>query len=476
MSRVPYSRRRMLGAIAATGIVGTAGCTSGGNGTETGTQEPTEEDDGTEADGTEQTTTEPEVSASGTVKIGVMQPMSGDLQYYGMQSIWGFLSGLAYKTDTDPLTGISEGTETIEDGDVTWELVFRDTQFSADQAQTIATNLVQDEDVDALFGCSSSSSAQRVIDTVINTNAVDIPYMAGPAASASITSSAETCSSQVFRANENTAMDARSGGQYVANETDVERVFLMGADYSFGQAVVSNYREVLEANGVEIVGERLVPQGYDEFDGLFQQAVEQDAQGVVGGFTVATLPNFMTAAAGYDVRVFGGFATEITNSVVGGLLENLIEGDLTEQKVRDAQIGPFTTRYHWNQYDNDINSAFIDMYTNAYGKVPDLFTSGTFTAASAFHQAVHTSGSTEGVDLIEPMTGMTVTDTPKGTDGYVFQEYNNQARSEMTVAYPSPTTDEWADYWAASIMPSDPVARVSKDESTIPESGVDCSL
>lgn len=467
----------MLGALAAAGLVGGAGCTTGDGG---GTTEGGDGGGGGTTEGGggngEQTTTQADVSASGTVKIGVMQPMSGDLQYYGMQSVWGFLSGLAYRTDTDPLTGISSGTREVDDGDVTWELVFRDTEFSADKAQTIATNLVQDQEVDALFGCSSSASAQRVIDTVINTSNVDIPYMAGPAASASITSSAETCSRQVFRANENTAMDARSGGQYVANETDVERVFLMGADYSFGRAVVQNYKEVLEANGVEIVGERFVPRGYDDFDGLFQQAIEANAQGVVGGFTVATLPNFLTAAANYDVRVFGGFATEITLSVLGGLLENLVEGELTEQKMIDQQIGPFTTRYHWNQYDNDINDAFIDMYTNAYGKVPDLFTSGTFTAASAFHQAVHASGSTDGVDLPDAMRGMTVSDTPKGADGYVFQEYNNQARSEMTIAYPSPTTDEWSEFWGASIMPSDPVARISAEDATIPASDMDCSL
>jgi len=464
--------------MAAAGIGGVAGCTTG-EGTET-TTEGSGGDDGNGDGGTdgtgEQTTTRSDVSASGTVKIGVMQPMSGDLQYYGMQSIWGFLSGLGYKTDTDPLTDISEGTTTVEDGDVTWELVFRDTELSADKAQTIATNLAQDESVDALFGCSSSAAASRVVDTVVNTSGVDIPYMAGPAASASITSSSKTCSEQVFRANENTAMDARSGGQYVATQTDVDRVFLMGADYSFGKAVVQNYKEVLQANGVEIVGERFVPQGYDEFDGLFEQAVDADAQGVVGGFTVATLPNFLTAAANYDLRVFGGFATEITNTVLGGLLENLFDGELTAQKIRDSQTGPFTTRYHWNQYDNDINSSFVDMYTDAYGKVPDLFTSGTFTAASAFHQAVNASGSTDGVDLVDAMRGMTVADTPKGEDGYVFQEYNNQARSEMTIAYPEPTSDEWADLWGASIMPSEPVARVAKEETTIPESDVDCSL
>ncbi len=460
----------MISAMAAAGALGLSGCASeDGDGGDGG-----DGSDGNQSDGDGGTATG-QVQAEGTVRIGVMQPLSGDLAYYGQQSVWGFASGLAYKSDTDPLTEIQTGTRSVEDGDVTYELVIRDTEFAAAKAQEVAQDLVRNEDVDMLFGCSNSGAAAQVIQTVVNTDQVEIPYMAGPAASASITSSSDTCSDQVFRASENTAMDARSGADYVAEETNVERVFLMGADYSFGRAVVNNYETVLESKGVEVVGKRFVPRQYDSFDGLFQEAVDVNADAAVGGFTVATLPNFMTTAANYDIRIFGGFATEITNTVVGGLLENLL-GDLSAEAIENAEIGPFTTRYHWNQYDNSINDSFVDMYTNAYGKVPDLFTSGTFTAASATVQAVRESGATEGVDLIEPLTGMTVTDTPKGEGAYTFQEYNNQARSEMTVAYPVPTADEWSDFWGAAIQPGEPLARISGEDATIPAGEMDCSL
>jgi branched-chain amino acid transport system substrate-binding protein len=469
MTERSVSRRQMISALGAAGALGLAGCSSGDGGGGTDTDGG---GNGTMTDGGTQGT----VSASGTVRIGVLQPLSGDLQYYGKQAVWGFASGLAHKTDTDPLTDIKTGTRTVEAGDVTYELVLRDTKFSASQAQQLATDLVQNDDVDMLFGCSSSGSATQVIKTVVNSQNVDIPFMVGPAASASITSSSETCSDQVFRASENTAMDARSGGAYVANETDVDKVFLMGADYSFGKAVVNNYQQVLEANGVEVVGKRFVPQGYDSFDGLFQSAVDAGAQGVVGGFTVATLPNFMTTAANYDLRVFGGLATEITNTVVGGVLQNILGKPLTAEKITNADIGPFTTRYHWNQYDNDINSAFVDMYTSAYGKVPDLFTSGTFTAASATVQAVNQTGSTEGPDIAGGLKGMTVQETPKGEGAYVFQEHNNQARSEMTIANLVPTQDEWADNWGAAVQPGEPLSRISGDQATIPAEDTDCSL
>jgi branched-chain amino acid transport system substrate-binding protein len=418
------------------------------------------------------------LSGGGAMKIGVLQPVSGDLGYYGKQALWGFYSGLAYKGDSDPIEAAESGSHTATVGDTEYELLVRDTEFSADTAQSAATDLVENEDVDMLFGATSSGAASRVIETVVNT--ADVPMMVGPAASAGITSSSETCSDIVFRASENTAMDARSGGKYVANQTDVSSVYLFGADYSFGRAVVNNYETVLEANGVEIVGKRFVPQGYSEWEGLLDNAEEAGAEGIVGGFTVATLPQLFTAylQGDYSYSVFGGLATRITNAVVGQTLQQALGKPLTQEKIDNSGLGPFTTRYHWNQYDNDINSSFVETYTDAYGTVPDLFSSGTFTAASAIVQGVEEAGSTDGADVAEALRGMTVTDTPKGEDGYTFQEYNNQARSAMTVADLAPTSDEWADNWKAAVMPGEPLATIGKDETTIPADapGMDCSL
>ena len=464
MTHDRFTRRDALRVAGAAGVAGLAGCTNGGDGGSTA-----DGGDGGDGDMTG-TTSGTSSSASGTVKIGVLQPISGDLKYYGQQALWGFYSGLAYKGDTDPIPEASTGTKSVQVGDTTYELHVRDTKFSQDTAQQLATDLVQNEEVDMLFGCTSSGAASTVVKTVVKQ--AQVPMMVGPAASADITSSSETCGNLVFRASENTAMDARSGGKYVAQETDVSKVYLFGADYSFGKAVVNNYKSVLQNEGVEIVGEKFVPQGYSEWEGLLDNAASEGAEGIVGGFTVATLPQLFTSYLNgdYDYRVFGGFATEITNSVVGQTLQKALGKPLTQQKLSDTEVGPFTTRYHWNQYDNEINTAFVDSYTKAYGKVPDLFTSGTFTAASAIVQAVQNSGSTEGADIAKALKGMTVADTPKGKDAYVFQKYNNQARSAMTVANPVPTTDEWADQWGAAVMPSEPVARIGKDQTTIPES------
>ncbi|MDZ7701366.1 MAG: ABC transporter substrate-binding protein [Halobacteriales archaeon] len=471
------TRRQLLRTAGLGAVAGLAGCTSGGGGDGDGDgsdDTPTATDSPTEAMGTPTSTP----GMSGPVKIGVLQPLSGPLIYYGQQSLWGAFSGFAFKGDTDPIAEAKSGTSEVQVDDVTYELLIRDTELSPDKAQSLATDLVQEDEVDLLFGTTSSASADRVIKNVAKPSGT--PMIAGPAASATITSSSETCGEHIFRANENTAMDARSGGVYVAQETDVSKVYLMGADYSFGHAVVSNYRSVLENEGIEIVGEKFVPQGYSEFEGLLDNAQDLGAEGFVGGFTAQTLPALITTFINgdYDMRMFGGFATEITTSIVGQTLTKALGDPLTTEKIESQQFGPFTTRYHWNQYENPVNEAFRQMHIDTYGKVPDLFSSGQFAAASAIVQAVEESGSTDGTDIADAMRGMSVTDTPKGEGGYVFQDYNNQARSAMTIADPVPTTDEWTDTWGAAIMPSGPVATIGMDATTIPEGSSDmgCSL
>lgn len=412
----------------------------------------------------------------GEFSIGILQDFSGPLPEYGAQGTAGFYSGLAYKADDDPL-----GSDAVDAGDYEYSvddidivLNVRDTQFDPTEAQSLAQELAADEEVDMLYGIGNSGGAIRVINQVIDQ--AEIPFIAGPAASAEITADEATCRDLVFRANENTAMDARSGGVYVAESTDVDQMALFGADGDFGQSVIDNYREVLENRGVEIVYERSVPAGQSEWEGLLSEAENAGAEGLVGGFTAQTLPQFGTAllTGDYDLQLFGGFASRFTLVPLGTVLQDVFGEDFTNEQIEDAGFGPFTTRYHWNQYDNDINDAFVESHTDAYDVVPDLFTSGAFTAASSIIQAFEQEGEVSADAVIEQLPGMTITDTPKGEDAYTYQEYNHQARSAMTVAPVEVSGEE--PNWPATIKPGEPVETISADEVTIPADQMSCDL
>lgn len=465
----------MLGSVGVAGVAALAGCTGddGDDSDDPETGDGGTSDGETGETGDDGTTTE---SVEGTLRIGLLQDFSGVLPEYGQQGTAGFYSGLAYKADDDPLPidAVDAGEYEYSVGDVDFEIVARDTGFAANEAQQLAEELVTQDDVDLLYGVGNSGGATRVINQVVDQS--NTPFIIGPAASAGITADETTCRENVFRANENTAMDARSGGVYIAEQTDVDRIALFGADTTFGQSVVDNYRTVLENRGVEIVTERAVPEDFSEWDGLLDEAVGAGAEAMVGGFTASGLIPFGTAflQGEYDLQLFGGFASRVTLTVVGQTLADVLGEEFTNEGLDQADFGPFTTRYHWNQYDNPINDAFIDAHTEAYDVVPDLFTGGAFTAGSALVQAIEEEGEVSPDAVVSGMRGMTVTDTPKGENAYTFQEYNNQARSQMTVAPVEVADDE--PNWPARIKPGDPIETVSADEVTRPAADVTCDL
>lgn len=410
------------------------------------------------------------------LRIGAIQPVSGDLKYYGQISLMGFYSGLAYRYDLDPIEELTTGRYELDPDDgPSIEIIVQDTEFDPSTAQRVAEDLVVDEDIDLLFGASSSDSARQIIPNVIDE--ADIPYIIGPAADADITASSEYCHELAFRASEHTAMDARAGGRHVAQQGDVSTVAIFAAEGAFGEGVANNYREVLEAEGIEVLEPRFVEPGYSEFGGMFDDVIDQGADGVVGGFTFITLPEFLPTAMAYeDMQVFGGFAELVTTQITGKAVQEALGDDFTAEDIQDAGLGPFTTRYHWNQYDNEINDEFIDMHIDAYGQVPDLFSAGTFVGGSALAQAIEESGSTDGTDIADAMHGMSVEDTPKGEGAYTFQEHNNQAASEMTVAWPVPTDSKFEETWDAAVMPGEPIETYSADEVTVPAEEVSCDL
>ena len=441
------TRRRVISTLGAAGAVGLAGC-GGGNGTETnGSGGPDE------------------------VSIGMVQPLSGSLKAYGQIATRGFYTYFGYRGADIP-GEITEGEETFEVDGTTYKVDLRDTGADQTEAQNAASDMAGD--VTALAGGTSSASARAIASNVANQKGV--PYMAGPAASVDITGSSEFCSQVVFRASETVAMDAQSGGKYVAEETDISSVYIYYADYSFGESVKDNYQRVLENNGVTVAGKQALPQGYSsDWPAQLDKATNAGVDAIIGGFTVATLPAMLGTylANDYDFRFAGGLGTRLAESALGATLTGSLD-ELTAENIKQTGLGPLTTRYHWNQYDNQINTDANEVHRDAYGTNADLFTSGMFTAASSIVQAVESSGSADPTDIVNELTGMTVQDTMKGEGGYKFQEYNNQARSAMTVVDLVPT--ENTEYWNAPVEPSSPLKTYSMSETTLSASNSDCNL
>jgi branched-chain amino acid transport system substrate-binding protein len=405
----------------------------------------------------------------GGFHIGALGNFTGPLSGYGQQTLRGFLSGLAYKDGSAPPEFDGPGEYELTVGNQPITVSVRDVAIDPSQAARAANDLVNDAGVDVLFGGGTTATAMSVGEIAEQSR---VPFLACPAMSTELTGG--SCNEFVFRTTATAAMMARTGAQYIVEETDIEQVALVANDFAAGQEWATNYRQTLAAGNVDVVYEEFVPLGNNRWDSVLEGVASAGADAIVGGLVPNSQAPFLQAflAAGSDAQFLSHFWTAAELRGPGSVLEDSLGPDFTAQDVREANVGPFVTRYHWNQFDNSVNDWFVNAHTDVYGTVPDTFASSAFSAASALVQAAE-AGEWTSDAVVDGLAGMSVEDTPKGPDGYSFQEFNNQARSDVTVASVVPT--DRGD-WRAPIQPGTPLFRMAGSEAALPPSAVDCTL
>jgi branched-chain amino acid transport system substrate-binding protein len=486
--------------VGAGAVAALAGCSSGSDNGDDGDNGDTSENGGTTSQ-----------ASADAFTIGVLQDITGaNGPEFAHMGLTGLLSGLAYKNNQQSPQPLSEdrgatinwtdegyGTDpavvmdelngevlryTVEDiegaGSVEFEFLIRDTASDAETAASVATELV--DQCDLLYGTSSSDGIVRVNNLVLSQS--DIPMFVGQASTSQVTTDSAQCRDQLFRTTENAAMTSRAGALSLAEDPEISKVALLGVTSSFGRDVVSNYRQIFENEGSTDYFERFAPVGLvadgwrEILERLFdpEDGEHPDTDAIVIGFTGQTGSFYVDAFldGGYSQPTFTQAPSRLTFRQIGTSALDSVEAqtgtrELSEFVVDELlPLGPIACRYFWNQYDNDVNSWLTENHTDAYGVVPDLFTGSAFTTASAIVQAFEAAGSADSAAVLEEVPGMAVRDTPKGPEEYVFQEYNNQARSPITTAKFQPRTEE---KWSAALQPSEPTGRIEKTLTTIPE-------
>ncbi|WP_336325274.1 ABC transporter substrate-binding protein [Halovenus sp. HT40] len=489
------SRRQTLRVAGVGAVAALAGCSGG-------------DDDGTD-NGEENGTTTSQGSAD-AFTIGVLQDITGaNGPEFAHQGLAGLLSGFAYKNNRDSPLQLEDdpgsrinwsengyGTDpavvmeelngevlryTVDDiegaGSVEIEFLIRDTASDAETAASVATELI--DQCDLLYGTSSSDGIVRVNNLILSQT--DIPMFVGQGSTSQVTADSAQCRDQLFRTTENTAMVSRAGALNLVEDPDISKVALLGVDSSFGRDVISNYRQIFENEGSTEYIERfepvgLVTEGWQEIlQGLLgPEGSHTDTDAVVIGATGQTATFYAEAflEGGYEQTTFSQAPSRLTFREVGESALDAVEAQTGSREISKFVVdnllpfGPIACRYFWNQYDNEVNDWLTENHRAAYGVVPDMFTGSAFATASAIVQAFEAAGTADSSAILDEVPGMAVRDTPKGEEEYVFQEYNNQARSPVTIAEYTPRSEA---KWSAALQPSEPINRIDKGLTTIPE-------
>ena len=414
-TRSSVDRRRFLQAAGAGATVALAGCSGGGG-------------------------------DSGPVTLGATYILSGFASLYGEEAERGIEFAQSEINDNGGIDG----------RDV--EVIVRDTEASADTAIQQIRSLVQEDDVDGLFGLDSSGVAQAVAPQVAQ---LQMPFMITHAATPFVTSPEgehedSVGNEYVFRDSNSLAQDIY-GAARTAEELDATEWATIGPDYAFGYETWDYFQAFCDGLGVEaeFTAEQFPALATSDYTPFISSILDADPDAVLTPLWGADLTTFIGQAED------AGWFDQIDHTLfsVGMGTDYPSEGSpLPEGEYASTRYDPFVP-------DTETNNSFREAYYEEYESLPTYNAEGAYRALHLYKQAIESAGSTEADALVEEFTGM----EHSGPVG----DYELSETNQATVAsvWGTVTYDE---EWESNVL--DPVDRYDAGPDVLSEALGDSDL
>ena len=323
---------------------------------------------------------------SGSIKIGVVTPLSGTYTPIGEQVKMGL--DLAAK-EINAAGGIN-GRKV--------DLIYEDEEANPAVATQKAEKLFQVEKVDFLTGTVNSGSTLAVGQLAERNN-----KLIATTVSFADSITGDKCSPNVFRVNARAGMQSAALAAWIDKEVPKANIFFIGPDYEMGRSTVSAFKKASTEKGAKDVGEVFAPLDNKDYSPYFGQVR-------------AAKPNVIyTSVAGNDtVRLFTQMVEYGVNkgvTIVGA------SGTVTSQNM--GAIGKsangFVTGVGYSpKLDNPANKKFVADFQKAYKKLPDLYGADSYGLLYFYKAAVEKAKSTE-TDKVRTAMNDLSWQTPQGT-------------------------------------------------------------
>lgn len=363
-------RRSFLKLAGTAGIAGLAGC-SGGGGDKTTTS--------TDSGGEKTTTKSGGGGENATLRVGYLSWLSGPLASAGTQ----------HKQGADiALEAIGSASGGI---DIEW--IAKDSKGSPEIAVKRARELVQQEDVDMLTGCTTSASGKAVQQFAASQG---IPFVHGATQTPDVTK--KECKKQTFRFCTNIIHQQVTLAEGLARLTpdDATRVAGVNPDYVYGKQSWKIFKEQFKKRrpDVEFVSAQFPAFMKGEYKKEIQATLDANPDIVHSVLYSGDMISFIKQAQQFD------FFEEVNHFGSGGL--DLVAQALGDQMVEAVGYNP--TNWAWDQ---SRMQEFTKKFTEKHNAVPDGFFAGYGHAnVDCIAAAVKEAGSTEKSALIDAFEGL----------------------------------------------------------------------
>jgi len=346
----------------------------------------------------------PGAAAAQTIKIGLVQGISGPFEVYAKQEITGFTMGLEYATG---------GKGEVLGRKI--EVLIEDDQLKPDVSKQKVTKLYADDKVDLVVGTTSSAAALAILPVAAEFKKV---LIVEPAVADSITG--EAWNRYIFRTGRTSSQDAIANALAVAKPG--VSIATIAQDYAFGKDGVAAYKVQVEKLGAKVVHEEYTPRDATDFTAPIQKILGalKDAKGpkyvaviwAGKGGPYAQLVASKVDKSGITITS-GGNVLDILKAFKSYNLEGMVGG---------------AYYYYYEIPKNPVNTWFVTEHLKRFKEPPDFFTCGGFAAAMAVVAAIQKAGVTDTEKLIAAMEGMEF-QTPKGK--MIFRKEDHQALQSM---------------------------------------------
>ncbi|HEY2757182.1 MAG TPA: ABC transporter substrate-binding protein [Pseudolabrys sp.] len=312
-------------------------------------------------------------SAEDTIKIGVIQPLTGSVAYNGTTDI----NGSKLAADEINAKGGVLGKKI--------ELVIEDGQCKPANSVNAAEKLIQRDKVVALSGAFCSSATLAVMPVAQN---YKIPLITGVSSSAPLT---EKGNQWFFRATETDALLAKSFAKILYNEIKLRKVAYIGVNDDFGRGAVAEFDKQMKELGATTVMTEYFEHGTSDFYTLLTKLKASGADGVFVAAETQDGSIFVKQKAelGLPVKVFGvgSWATSDFIKLTG-----------------DASEGIYAAVPYASTMTTPKNKPFVDAYAARFKDAPGKYSTAGYNAISILAQAIDRAKSTDAEKIREALT------------------------------------------------------------------------
>lgn len=302
--------------------------------------------------------------AQDTVKVGVIQPLTGSVAYNGQA----FVSGAKLAVERRNAAGGVFGRKV--------ELVIEDGQCRPANSVNAAEKLIQRDKVVALTGAFCSSATAAVMPV---TEKYKVPLLTGVSSKADLT---EKGMQYFFRSAETDRLMSKTFSKIIAEKLQLKTVAYIGVNDDWGRGGVEDFSKDLGALGVKTVMKEYFDHGATDFYTLLTKLKASNADGVFvaaetqdGSILVKQFKEF-----GLKTKIFG-VGSWATADFVG------LAGEASE--------GIYAAVPYASSLPGERNKAFVDLYATSYKEKPGKYGAAGYNALNIMMEALARAGKAE---------------------------------------------------------------------------------